>query len=964
MIATLALLGGPALAQQVTTGSIDGTVVDPQGALLPGATVTLSSPEGPKPTTADASGHFRFPYLTPGAYGLTATLQGFNNAESPSIEVTLGSHVRVEVQLTPRVSEKMDVVAAAPVVDLTQTTTGATIPTSLMNSVPIGRTFASALALAPGVVASGLDNSNPSINGASGLENTYMVDGVNIGNTGFGSAGSYSGAAGTGVAYFTGYGSLGTGVNFDYIQEVQVKTGGYEPEFGEALGGFVNLVTKSGTNEYKGSIFTYYQPNALEAERVRSDRLNATSDPTGYQSTDVGFEVGGPLVRDKAFWFAAFDPTFTTRKRETSKAFSEALNFDHKLDVNRDVYNYATNLKWLVSPGHTLDFSAFGDPGRGDKRAQREDALAVPVASTKFSDLKWGSHNAIARWNGTLRDNWFIESSIAYHQDKFEETPDPAYDLPFGLDRRNQGTVYYGGLGGHTRSKSRNTQYVAKLTNYLHGAGEHSIRYGTQFEDIGYDNTSLATGPSGIRLPDGNLTSTGFAWSIEPDSLFHFASFAGSRTAKTKAHYLAFFASDSWNPTTYLNIMAGLRYEEEKLIGTKTTFRWKDNWAPRLHVTLDPTRDNKSKLSFAFGRFFGKVPNDLAVRSMSTDINYGVVYPLSSVDLSDPNNPRITNPDAYSYYYSFGSSPTHIDPKSKLTYQDEYVVSAEREIAPSFSLGLSYMHRSLGRTLEDTQVTSMSSIIDTSAAGHQNFGDYIITNPTPSQGFPTPTRKYNAVTLQAEKQLRDNWQLLGSYTWSRLEGTYEGYYRRDNGQSDPFITDLYDFPQLKDPDVFKFGIEDGLLPNDRTHVFNLFGAHSFGAGVNLGMSFKVQSGIPLTKLGYNPVYGYGNYYPLEKRGASGRGPTTTDVGLHADYKLALGHSGRKLNLIVNVFNLLNQQKGVDFVHDYEVGGVIDPPARWQANGIAPCPACVNPDFGKPSTFQLPRQIQLAARSSF
>src|SRR5262249_12952860 len=176
-----------------------------------------------------------------------------------------------------------------------------------------------------------------------------------------------------------------------------------------------------------------------------------------------------------------------------------------------------------------------------------------------------------------------------------------------------------------------------------------------------------------------------------------------------------------------------------------------------------------------------------------------------------------------SLHYGFGDSPTRVDGNAKLTAQDEYVASIEREVAPSFKLGVSYTHRQLIRTLEDVALVKYSDLTPSDPAERAPFGDYYITNPTPALGFPKPSRRYNGITLSATKTFQDRWQLLSSYTWSRLVGNYEGFYRRDNGQSDPFITTLFDFPYLKDPAVFKYLSEDGLLPNDRTHVFNLYG---------------------------------------------------------------------------------------------------------------------------------------------
>ncbi len=920
-------------AQEVTTGTIEGTVTDPQGAPLPGVTVTITSAQGTKVETTDTAGDFRFAYLTAGTYGLTATLQGFTTVERQNLTVNLAARVRVEVVMTPGFKEKIEVVGTAPTVDITTATTGATISTALMNSVPLGRTFSNAVNMAPGVVFSGIDNANPSIAGASGLENTYMVDGVNIGNTGYGSSGSYS----------ITFGSLGTGVNYDYIQEVQVKTGGYEPEFGEALGGFVNLVTKSGGNEVKGGVFGYYQGKGLEATRVTTDRINATNDVVSFQSYDYGFDAGGPVVKNKAFWYAAFDPTFTTTARKTPKAITANQGFSHELSADRNTYNYAGNVKWFANEKHTLSISAFGDPAVGPSGAQRPETVGNEAATLKYSKIEFGGNNVVGRWNGEISPNMFIEASVSYHQDRFKETPEQQF--PFGQELTAAGTLNFGGVGFFEDSKSWRTTYMLKANHFLHNlGGEHSVRYGLEFQNIGYDHTADYSGTH-IQLPNGLMSSTGFEWDInESRSRFRISRIrSGPITAGTTQQYSALFLSDEWSPVKWINIMGGIRYEREELIGSLTSFKWGKNWAPRVHVSVDPTRDNRTKASFAYGRFFGKVPNDLAVRALSSEVTYLIDYPLSAWDLSNPNNPRLLNPTDTIQTIVFGNQPEAIDPNSKLTFQDEYVVGLEREIMPNLNASVSYMYRKLGRTLEDVQLVPYTAIRDSGAA----FGNYFITNPNPSIGSPNPTRKYNAFTVKVDKRFRERWQLLSSYTWSRLKGNYEGYYRRDNGQSDPFITSLFDFPYLKDPEIFQFTSEDGLLPNDRTHVFNAFGSYKFPFKLNVGASVTVASGTPITKLGYNDVYGNAGEIVLEHRGASGRTPTTGDFGLHADYEIPFKNSA--LQLVFDGFNLLNQQKAMDVDVAYELNGSL-------SHG-----GSVNEDFGHATLFQSPRQIRFAAR---
>ncbi len=961
LVVVMACWAGLAFGQELTTGAIYGTTTDPDGRPLAGVTVTITSAQGSKTVTTDAGGNFRFPYLIAGTYGLTAALHGYTSVERSGIEVHLSQNVRIEAVLTPGVSQKIEVVASAPVVDLTSTTTGSTISSSMMSSLPIGRAFSNTLDLAPGVVESGIDNSNPSIGGASGLENTYIVDGMSIGNTGYGSAGSYS----------IVYGSLGTGVNYDYIDEIQVKTGGYEPEYGEALGGYINLVTKSGGNDIHGSLFSYQQLSGLADSRVKTDRLNATFQPVSYASHDYGFAIGGPFVKDKVFWFAAFDPTLTLRQRATPDAAIPSLGFDHTLDVKRNIYNYAANVKWLVTPNQTLSFSAFGDPSVGTNGPQREESVLLSDPSLKYSKINYGGNNFVGHWDGQLLNNWFVEAMVAHHQDQFKE--DPSVQLPQGIDYRpnavNQAALQWGGVGFFENSTSKNTQYSLKLSNYLHAAGQHNLRYGIEYQNIGYQENPNYSGTPGIpiQLADGSIvqSSTGYQWDIPADGSYFLVNRirSGPLGAQTNTHYGAAFFSDTWSPTDYLSIMAGVRNEQEKLIGTLIDHTWKDNWSPRFHVTVDPTRDNKTKVWGSYGRFFGKVPNDLAVRALSAETTYLVFYDLSKIDLSDPNNPRgliPANQLAGQAPIVFGNSAELIDPNAKLSYEDEYVAGVQRELRPFLSASLSYMHRSLGRTMEDTQDTSYSAIL----AGHQ-FGNYIITNPGPPL-FPKPVRIYDAVTFQIEKRMKDNWHAQASYTWSRLKGNYEGYFRRDNGQSDPFITSEFDFPYLLDPDVWGNTSATGVLPSDRTHVINLFGSYKFDFKLNVGLNFKAQSGGPITKLGYNQVYGNSGEIVLDPRGSDGRGPWTTNIGLHLDYPIDLGLEGKSLEVSLDALNLLNQQKGLNFDYVYENGGNVNPPIRLQGPpyNIAPCPTCINPDFAKATVFQDPRLLILSARLRF
>ena len=239
----LALVG--VASAQETTGTLIGRLQDSQGLALPGVTITVTGPQGVKAAISDADGTFRVPFLTPGSYDVRAELQGFKAVEQKAVSGQ------------PRPDHRRHPAAGGgrphgggrghrhrAVVDTTSTTTGAVLaqrpaqkrarrPPLHRHALPGARRQQSAARPA---------RANPSMSGGSGLDNNYVVDGVNITNTGYGAVGSYS----------IVFGSLGTGVTIDFIQETQVKTGGFEAEYGQSTGGVVNVVTKSGTNNLHG----------------------------------------------------------------------------------------------------------------------------------------------------------------------------------------------------------------------------------------------------------------------------------------------------------------------------------------------------------------------------------------------------------------------------------------------------------------------------------------------------------------------------------------------------------------------------------------------------------------------------------------------------------------------------------------------------------------------------------------
>jgi hypothetical protein len=969
------LLAGTSLYAQETTGTVKGRIVDAQGLAIPGVTVTVTGTQGAKAAVTDAEGRYNIPFLTPGTYTVRAELQGFKTVTHTGANIGLGQ--TVDVPLTMQVgglSETINVTGAPTIIDTTSTTTGAVLSSELLNRVPVGRRLSDTLYIAPGVSSSGSAGSaNPSMAGGSGLDNQYVIDGVNVTNQGYGAFGAYS----------IEFGSLGNGTPFDFLQEVQVKTGGYEAEFGQSTGGIVNVVTKSGSNLVRGSVFGYARPEKTEGNWTQYQSPNGTIQTLGTRNYDGGIEGGAPIVKDRLFFFGAVDSSYDFRKFEAPADFP--LLSLGGVDRERRTIAYAAKGTWQLSPGHRIDASFFGDPSKGYAGAQRASSL-LNQDTTGFSSLTYGGHNQTVHYDGVVSPSWLVEAYWARALNNVVETP--LTNQWMVTDFRVIPNVNTGGIGFYEGgNRSLNNQFAFKSTNIVAG---HQIKYGLEYDNVNYSQITQYSGPTFLS-PDGRQTSTGATINILPDPTFGQifrvtrANFNASRDTAQK--YVDFFVQDTWRVGDRLTINPGLRYEQEKLAGQIITdFTLKNNWAPRIGATYDLTGDAKTKVYGSYGRFYARVPNDLAARALSADngvtradyFDAALTHPIPN-GVATINN-IATGSTTTNHLVLTSLSADDIDPNAKLSYVNEYIGGVDREIMPHTTVGVRYVHRNIGRVLEDVAEAPMVAyelgLPDISSV------DYVLTNPSsktptlaPQLGasFVDPVHKYDAVEITLNRRFANNWAATASYRWSRLRGNFEGFYRDDNGQSDPGITSLYDFP-TNDPsytaigqqfgflgDIRFLGDPNGILPLDRPHNVKLYGNYLFPVGLNVGLGFNASSGKPLTGLAANPIYDSGGEIPTAPRGAGiqtfegfkTRTPFQSSIDVQASYDIKIG-GARQVTLLADVFNLFNQQ----IIQDYNA---------WSETSFGN----PNPNFGTPTSevlsgpqYQTPRQIRLGARFTF
>jgi hypothetical protein len=988
LMAALALASAAHGWAQETTGTVTGRVSDAQGLAIPGATVTLTGPQGAKSFTTDRDGRYRAALLVPGTYTVRAELQGFKTTEQKDVAVRLGQTIELPLAMqVGGVAETVEVTASSPIVDTRSTTVGSVIDSQRLANIPVGRRFSDALYVAPGVTGSGSAGvANPSMAGGSGLDNTYVVDGVNITNAGYGALGSYS----------IVFGSLGNGTPYDFVKEVQVKTGGYEAEFGQAIGGVVNVVTKSGTNALSGSVFGYSRPTGVEGNWKEFQSKNGTVQTTSTELNDVGATFGGPVMKDRLFFFGAIDPSWETRTfRAPNNVAADGSRLFPLYDLGdvdrkREITSYSAKGTWQISTNHHIDASFFGDPAKGDNGPQRTSAMLAQDTS-QFSELhKYGGNNQTVKYDGVFSPKFLIEASFSHARNQIEEIP--SVNEWNVTDFRVVPNLATGGIGFYEAGNDgKNRQYQAKATHLL---GAHQIRYGVLYEDIAYDQINQRTGPT-FTLPDGQVTATGAQVSILPETtgleqIYRVTRANLNSQRNTKQRYTSVFLQDTFTVGNRLTIKPGIRYEQQTLVGTIVdNFTLKNNWAPRIGATYDIVGNGRSKLFANWGRFFAKIPNDLAARALSADAGVSradyydaaLTQPIPEGVAITTQTPGSDPQTVTSHFLTQGVGADLIDPNAKSSYVDEFVGGFEWEAFRNMNLGVRYIHRAIPRVLEDVGPFPVGAC---DFLGVGCSFDYTLTNPnanTPVETdlgakFEKPVHDYDAVSFTADKRIANNWSLQASYTWSRLHGTFEGFYREDNGQSDPAITSLYDFP-TDDPSFTAIGGQApynylgdirflgaagaGPLPLDRPHVVKVFGNYTFNMGLNLGLGLTMNSGKPLTALASNPNYTNGGEIPMTPRGdgfqtADGfrtRTPFEYNTDVHADYGIRFG-GHRRIVVLADVFNVFNLQRTIDYDNFVEL-----------EKGVT------NPDFGEPVSqtvagpqFQIPRQVRFGARFEF
>jgi outer membrane receptor protein involved in Fe transport len=962
LAACLALLLalGVGLQAQGTTGGIAGTLTDSTGAVLPGATVTLTGPslQGSRTTTSDGQGVYRFRNVPPGTeYKVVAQLSGFRDATQERIQVLLGQEGTVNLAMSPSgVTESVQVTAVTPLLDVGQTATGVNITADLFETLPSTRGFQQLTTIAPGVTlemgdhdALGRLENSPNVAASSAPENNYVIDGLSVTDP--------------------RYGTSGANLTMNYIQEVQVLTGGYQAEYGRSTGAVFNVITKSGGNEFHGNLFNYNRNKDWTPDNVERRRnKELVTFANRVSSYDVGGSIGGPIARDKVWFFGAFGPirqkTYLGGQLESGQAV-DTVQRDYKRDANV----YAGKVTSTLSPNHTLVLSAFGDPTERD--GWLTDPNADPGAALRLE--KTGGHNFAVKYNGILRSNLLLDASIGRHMQRTDLEPatDVGRNVPRQIDE-TLGQYQRGGFQRFQNDSATRDAYAVKLTSIV---GNHEARYGVDIERNDYEADLHETwfrffGPSGE-----------FASYIQERQYF----VQGQGTTSNAA----FFAQDDWRIVPNVTLNLGLRYELQRLDSANGVavsgqsdaeactahgecrivdgLSLTDGWAPRLGLSWDPMSNGRSKIYGFWGRFYESIPFNMNIRAINGE-RYVIPQHVSQVPLNSSNwfnpngSPLARNGPWTVRRTSTLTALTPLDEDLKTQYEDQVIIGGEYQFMPAWNFGVRFVNRELRRIIED--IGTFTDPTDALA-----LTGYVIGNP--GEGFfgapfDKPKRSYKALEFTVQRAYTDNWHLNSSFVFARATGNHEGLYMSGYDQLDPNITALYDIPSFL-PNA------DGKLRADKPFQFKLFGAYSI-KGLTLSEGFLLSAGVPISAQGPEIVNGYGDgTIFLQPRGSQGRTPTYWTFDFHADYRLPIPalSGARSLSVVLDVFNVFNRNEVLENDQDYIYEGMTGFSA-WEVSSNLDAfgnprfnpNLARSPFFDTPILFQNPRSVQLGFNLRF
>jgi outer membrane receptor protein involved in Fe transport len=925
VVGLLLLFAAPLAWSQTLSGTVAGSVKDEQGGALPGVSVTLTGKTGAKTSVTDAGGEYRFVGVDPGTYTVTAELSGFRTKRQAGVVVLIGKTVDVHLSLgVGGLEETVEVIGESPVVDTTTSATDNNLSQDMLFNLPIrpGNAATSLLNYLPGV------NNGSAYGGDSDTANGLLLDGVDTRDPEGGSAWTF--------------------FNFNIIEEVQVSGLGAPAEFGAFTGAVVNTITKSGGNRYMGLFDAYYTNDSLAGNNVSADQIaqNPSLDPPSVYRKwlDMTAQLGGPLVKDKLFFFAS------------AQRFERQQDPSGPLDLRKEV-SPRLNLKltWQPTPNDNLigtfqsdDYNIIGRCGPplalcNTSLTNREDA----------PEYVWG-----AQWRHLFGSKTFLEIKYngwtGYYDLNPEVNQPGIFDGATGLYSQSQGWFYYADRG-------RN-QVNASLSHYAEAFGRHDLKFGVEVERSRVRNRYGYT--NDIFYYDYS--------SYYPSKQYYAYDYGYDFEGKNQRE--SFYAQDSWKPNDRLTINAGVRFDWVRGYpsgvsgngpnGTDKVYDTK-NWAPRIGFAWDIAGDGKTVLKGHYGQYY-EGAFTYAWSSAIPGIEDFVGY------LYDPDG-DVCGP-AGNCFFEVNRAPTplyQVDPNIKHPRVDELTAGFERAVGKDVRLAVTGIWRK-DKNLQgsvipsarwapvsvDNEVTGQPLTVYTWVNRSESEEDKLLTNPDGFRYFDSAgnllgtaesKREYKALMFVLDKRLSNNWIGRVSYVYAKAEGT------QDNDGFDSYgASSLYESPSRSLVNRF------GPLTNDPTHELKVY------------LGYQVPS-IDLNINGYWRTISGRTWTPYEQFSSR-----TINYSPSSGRRVLLEPAGSRRNDTENVLDVRvekvfkfggNDRLAVyaDFNNIFNNGAVYSSFSRYPSTSV-PLPGgtgeTADVEVGAPGTIIQARQIYFGARFSF
>jgi hypothetical protein len=749
LIVGLAILIALPGAAQTRTGTIEGTVVDADGAALPGVLISLSGTAlmGTKSTVSSTTGGFRFPALQPGKdYMLVFSLSGFDTVEQTGIPVGIANATEVDVTMNMSAfAETIEVVSDAVIVDTSKSKVDTAVGYDLLDTLVNPRNFQGVMDAVPGVQQG---YNNPRVHGASQYDNVYLVDGVDLSDP--------------------RTQTWGTALNFDAVAETQVITAGFPAEYGRAQGGVVNLVTKSGGNQFHG-VARYI----IAKEDWAADPKPGTEGGILGDENRPAVNVGGFIARDKLwFWFGY-------EERDRIQSFPRYTD-DTVTDQFTDQSTYAgdyiqAKVTLMVNTSNTIVGFWNRDP-IDISNVWGRYYLGAAVDPRTEATQQQGGDNYSLQWSSVLSDKAFLDIKTGTYGGNINVTAQgPLGPEPTMLDL---GTGYWSGtsLEEYLSERTR-AQATAALTYFLDtGTGGHELKGGIEWMEAKNTVTD-------VYYPSGGLTGEGaLVLHVGDEPIQRIRQYDRDGSLVSKNPYWALYAQDSWRINN-LTLNIGVRAEQIDLVNNDGTtvhgFSFGDQIAPRVGFAYD--LNGNSIHAFA-GRFYD-VATDYITSSMQPSTE------MVGIDVWDGNDWV----EVAAFPLKANNQVLDLVPN----YTDEFNIGYQHRLGSRMSIGITYVYRTQQDMIEDFDSgTNGDPVADD--------GEFTWSNELGTWS------KYSAVSLELRKAFGPRgFQFLTSYTYTldnegHATGTLSTFGSQGSGYGDTSVSLVNRYGTLDTPHQFKF----------------------------------------------------------------------------------------------------------------------------------------------------------------